>query len=138
MAIKQSIEDKLQESFKRWQTLYKTGGSDPFWSDGFNLFLVRNHIISYKRQIEEACLDGNYPDVYYQETPPEVDKDYMAQAESIKEKAENSLIICKNDSNYNLLLFVISKLTKEIKKQTSIDNVIGYVSSLEHAISQNN
>lgn len=137
MKKKRPIEDKLQDSINHWQYLYHFGCSDPFWSDGCNLNLVRNHISYYKKQIEEAHPNGNYPEAYYKKTPPKVDNDYMAQPETIKVNAESSLSICKNDPNYNFLLFVASKLNKTIKEQTCIDNVIGYVRGLEIAISEN-
>lgn len=133
----QSLEEKLQDSFNRWKHLYENGGSDPFWSDGCNLGLVRNHILYYKGKIEEEHPDGIYPDIYYKDTPPEVDKNYMAKADFIKEKAEKHLIKFKNDSNYNFLLFQVDKISEKLKKEISIDNIIGYVKHLERAISDN-
>lgn len=87
----------LERSFNEWDHLYNYGGQDPFWPDGVNLNLVRNHILSYKRQIEEYIKDGNdgqaslfsntYPEIYFKETPPEVDSDYMAIPNRILDKA---------------------------------------------------
>ena len=87
----------LERSFKEWEHLYNYGGQDPFWADGMNLNLVRNHILSYKRQIEEYIKDENdgqaslfsntYPDIYFKETPPEVDNDYMAIPNRILDRA---------------------------------------------------
>jgi hypothetical protein len=134
---KRSIEDKLQESINHWQYLYQFGGHDPFWSDGCNLNLVRNHISRYKEQIEELYPNGDYPEAYYQDTPPEVSNDYMARTEEIKENAENILAVCKKDPNYNELLFTVLKLNAKIQEQTSINNVIWYVKGLEKAILQN-
>ncbi|MGF7145322.1 hypothetical protein HNQ56_003763 [Anaerotaenia torta] len=59
---KPSLEEQLQERYDHWNYLYSHGGSDPFWSDGCNMLLVRNHIISIKRQMEEA---GQLTDTYY-------------------------------------------------------------------------
>lgn len=33
----------------------ENGSNDRLWCDGANLYLVRNHIISYRKQIEEHC-----------------------------------------------------------------------------------
>ena len=53
---KQSPEELLNEavanhesSFERWQSYHDFGGQDPFWADGCNMNLIRNHIIYYKR-----------------------------------------------------------------------------------------
>ena len=43
---------ELQQSFERWEHLRVDGGSDPLWSDGSNMNLVRNHILIAKRRIE--------------------------------------------------------------------------------------
>ena len=65
---------ELENSFARWEELFKNGGSDPFWTDGMNLNLVRNHIIYYKEQLakQENTLLG-LPEIYYRETPTEID-----------------------------------------------------------------
>ena len=65
---------ELENSFTKWDELFKNGGSDPFWADGANLNLVRNHIIYYKEQLakQENTLFG-LPEIYYRETPPEID-----------------------------------------------------------------
>lgn len=52
--LKQTVKDCL-ERYQHWQKLYEDGGSDPFYTDGANLALVRNHIIYYKKQMEEVC-----------------------------------------------------------------------------------
>lgn len=77
----------LEREFKAWNTYYNYGGSDPFHEDGVNLSLIRNHIIYYKKMIEEEINNKNnqlsfeeksFPDIYYKETPPEIDYKYMA------------------------------------------------------------
>jgi len=37
---------ELRQEYERWDQLFYHGGQDPFWTDGANLNLVRNHIIS--------------------------------------------------------------------------------------------
>ena len=46
---------ELQKSFERWEHINVNGGNDPTWSDGCNMNLVHNHILNYKRKIEESC-----------------------------------------------------------------------------------
>ena len=48
--------EELEKAYAQWQRLYENGGSDPFWPDGVNLNLVRNHIIYYKGQIRKPVL----------------------------------------------------------------------------------
>lgn len=36
-----------------WNYILENGCNDPFWPDGTNLNLTRNHIISYKREIAD-------------------------------------------------------------------------------------
>lgn len=79
------LQVSLQDRFDRWQDLHENGGSDPFYSDGFNLNLVRNHIISYKRQLEQLCSENGYslPTIYNTETPIEIDNNYCAKSSEI-------------------------------------------------------
>ena len=87
----------LERSFNEWDRLYNYGGSDPFWADGMNLSLVRNHILSDKRQIKEfieneqdsqtSMFKNSFPEIYFRETPPEIDMEYMAIPNRILDKA---------------------------------------------------
>lgn len=63
-----------------WKHLQEFGGNDPFWADGCNMNLTRNHILSYKREIREICEENNLalPEEYYLPTPPEVPNQYMS------------------------------------------------------------
>ena len=69
--IKQLRENIVQD-LKHWQYLREFGCQDPFWADGVNMNLTRNHIIYYKMRLRELCKDGNLPEEYYLPTPPEV------------------------------------------------------------------
>ena len=64
----------------RWNYILENGCNDPFWPDGANMNLIRNHIISYKLEIAECCeaTGSELPSEYYLPTPPEVDNDYLA------------------------------------------------------------
>ena len=107
-----SVEETLErlteeclDSFARWDDLYRNGGQDPFWADGTNLNLVRNHIIYYKREIQELCeTEGIFkPDVFYRELPPEVDDNYMAKSEQIRQEAVSILSRQTESNEYNRL-----------------------------------
>ncbi len=127
-------EVELQKAFDRWDELYSSGGNDPFWPDGVNLNLVRNHILYYKKEIEQTYEPQNYPPIYYRETPQEVPQDYMARSEEIRVNAKRSVELYKADPNYRFLLSRIDRLHPKDVKETCIQNVINYVKDLEQAI----
>lgn len=128
----------IQDSFARWKHIYCNGAGDPFWEDGVNLGLVRNHIIYYKRQCEEELLPEQYPPEYHLELPPVVDKMYMARANEIKEHAVHSLEVYVGDVNYQYLKENLHRLTENQKGEIHILNVLGYVTGLKGFIREGN
>lgn len=72
------IRKEIVRDLKHWQYLREYGCQDPFWADGVNMNLTRNHIIYYKMRLRELCPDGNLPEEYFLPTPPEVDDNYLA------------------------------------------------------------
>ncbi|WP_444644339.1 hypothetical protein ACRQU7_05450 [Caproiciproducens sp. R1] len=44
-----------------WDHLYQIGGQDLFWPDGSGMNLTRNHIISYKIDIQKLCEEYALP-----------------------------------------------------------------------------
>jgi len=90
---KQTPEQKISElaadierEIAHWKWLNNEGGSDPFWQDGCNMNLTRNHVIHDKRQIFELCTANGLPlpDAYYLPTPPEVNDSYMANLKQVQ------------------------------------------------------
>jgi hypothetical protein len=77
-----------------------------------------------------------YPKVYYRETPPEMERDYMARPDEIRENAKKSLEIYKADPEYQFICGRVERLTPKQKKETYIHAVIGYVTGLEDAINK--
>ena len=56
MTISEQIanyEQEIEKALAHWQHMAKYGCSDPFWPDGVNMNLVRNHIIWYLVHIAE-------------------------------------------------------------------------------------
>ena len=86
---KENLAEELARSFERWEYLMEHGGSDPFYADGTNMNLVRNHIIYYKRRMAEQYGTDyeKYPEAFYRELPPEADDSYMARTGEIKDGA---------------------------------------------------
>ena len=70
---------------RHWESINENGCNDPFWTDGCNMNLIRNHIIYHRRKIEEICMEHGFPlpEEYFLKIPPQVDDNYMA---SLKHK----------------------------------------------------
>ncbi len=72
--------DRLAERYARWERERRDGCLDPFWSDGDNLNLVRNHIRYEKQQIRLTCdkFALTIPAIYYRPLPPEMPRDFFS------------------------------------------------------------
>ena len=57
----QALIKKIRASYKYWYEIVEHGCSDPFWEDGCNLNLIRNHIIGLRDQISEQAEDEMKP-----------------------------------------------------------------------------
>ena len=71
---------QIREEIAHWKYLNQNGCNDPFWPDGCNMNLTRNHIIYYQRELQNICAENKspLPEEYYFSLPPEVDMNYMA------------------------------------------------------------
>ena len=75
-----ALRKDIRQEIAHWEDINLNGCSDPFWSDGCNMNLTRDHIIYAKRQIAETCAEHDIPipEEMYLPTPPEVSEYYMA------------------------------------------------------------
>lgn len=75
-----SLTVELEKEHLHWEALLQYGCQDPFWSDGVNMYLTRNHIIYKRKMIEGICeaIHEQLPEAWYIPVPPEVDINYMA------------------------------------------------------------
>ncbi len=106
MARKKETEDygkALEREFAQWEHYYEHGGTDPFYPDGVNMALIRNHIAYYKRKIVETMPPESYPEVFYRPDPPEVDGNYFARAGEIRSAAVEALERYRQDANLQFL-----------------------------------
>jgi len=64
----------IKDSVHRWNEIREKGSNDPFWPDGVNMNLVRNHIIYYQEQIRELCSENGMiePEEVDWDLPPKV------------------------------------------------------------------
>ena len=127
---------ELERSYERWEYLREHGGSDPFYADGTNMNLVRNHIMYYKgKMVEEYGADHDkYPLIFYKELPPVVKEDYIARAGEIRNQAVAALDCYLADQNFQYLLMNQGELDKKEAEKICLYNVLGYVSGLARAI----
>lgn len=124
----------LTESYRRWDYINSRGCSDPFWSDGVNMNLVRNHIIYYKNKLESEHTLYGFPDCYYRETPPETDNNYMACPDEIRENALKSMRLIDSDENLKYVREQSKNLSEKELKSLCIPAIIRYSESLRKAI----
>lgn len=58
---------ELERDYARWEQVYMAGSKDPFWPDGVNANLCRNHILCGKKRIRALDLYEGYPHLYRKE-----------------------------------------------------------------------
>lgn len=126
----------LENSFARWDFIHEHGCSDPFWADGVNMNLVRNHIMYYKQKLSEEATLFLLPEAYYLEVPPEVDNNFMARPEEIRQNAVRSMQIIDEDENLKFVREQSVHLTEKQLKQLCIPAILSYAENLRRAISE--
>ena len=123
------LDALLKKEYAHWEHAYQNGLYDPFWPDGVNLNLTRNHIIYYKRQMEELAgeehnrlFGDDLPGIYHKELPPKLNNHYMANPDKIRERAREQIGLYEQDENFQYLLKIKDTLypknqeTKETKE----------------------
>lgn len=126
----EELQENLQKDFQRWEYLNTHGGSDPLYEDGFNMNIVRNHVIYDKRKCQEELEEKDYPKEYFRETPPQVDNYYMARMDEIRENAKTLSWSIRQMKIIFLLCRILESWTKG-KKYSAIsvrswDILLGY------------
>lgn len=133
-----ALLEEHKQNYRRWEHLRDQGGQDPFNADGSNMALVRGHIIGDKRAIRDFCAENALdmpPDVDW-ELPPEVNRDYMARADEIRQHAREALVRYEADPDYRHLLELESLVDTKTAERVCLTNVLGYVRGLRMFIEQ--
>ena len=83
----QEIEENcanVRERVSHWIDLRDNGCNDPFWEDGMNMNLVRNHVLYHQGIVRGICdnLAIPYPAELFIPVPPKVPNTYMADLKS--------------------------------------------------------
>lgn len=76
----------MTDSCNRWDALAKHGCNDPFWADGCNMNLTRNHILYYAEKMIDLCLEYglDLPECLDMEMPPRVPDEYVVDISNQK------------------------------------------------------
>ena len=91
---------ELERDYARWEQVYMAGSKDPFWPDGVNANLCRDHILCGKRRIRELYADAEMPEIYYWPLPQKLPAEYMARKEEIRSAALRSYTRYISDENF--------------------------------------
>lgn len=67
------------------------GGSDPFYTDGYNMNSIRRRIEWQRKAILDSYANGNIPDICKRDIPPEMPEDFMTRANEIRAGARFAL-----------------------------------------------
>ena len=108
-SVEQQINEycsQIKKEIEHWKHINEHGCNDPFWPDGCNMNLVRNHIIYDRRKIEELCREHGMtlPEEYYLPVPKEVDNQYMAhlkQKERVQRLQETGKKLARKKNQYD-------------------------------------
>ena len=74
---------ELERDYARWEQVYGGIKKDPFWPDGVNANLCRDHILCGKKTNTELYPDAEMPEIYYWSLPQKLPVEYMARKEEI-------------------------------------------------------
>lgn len=90
--------ETLQSTPKRWIHHRDQGCSDPFWSDGCNMNLLRGHMIYAKTTIKNLCCEYGLlePAELSIPIPPYVDENFFADPDSDRAKRYWTFGCCCN------------------------------------------
>lgn len=107
---RQGLVKKIRDEYKLWNEIAKHGCSDPFWEDGADMNLVRNHIIYLKSQIIGQAEEDmeQIPQEVYWALPPKVPDTFMVKSGKYYKRCKNwdkerfSKIILSADTDMTL------------------------------------
>ena len=123
---------EIRDNLERYEYLRAHGGSDPFWSDGVNMNLCRNHVIYLKKRVETELSPEYYPEEYTAAIPEEMPDYYMARPDQIREEARKTVEILKGNSDFQYL----QKMNSEdlVKEAIQCMNQVHWILGAEDAI----
>jgi len=126
----------LEKAFARWDDIRENGCDDPFWPDGVNMNLCRNHVIYHRMQLEETPTLFGFPEIYNRPVPPEVDPKYVARADEIRAAARASLEAYRADPDYQFILTRHDEIPPKARDKMLVGYAMNTVIGLENAIAK--
>lgn len=77
----ESLSDSIRASFEHWEEIRKKGCGDPFYPDGVNMNLIRNHIICDQGLLRDLCKANGFkcPFIARKHPPREVMDSFMSK-----------------------------------------------------------
>lgn len=132
---KEDLAFKLMGKFLEWENAKIEGSSSPVWTDGQELNHIRDSIIYLKREMESL---DYLPEIYYRETPPVMPQRYMAHPEEIRQKAKETLNICKENEDYQFIFSHGTPLDEQQKSWICLDGILNSVLRMERMIRVDN
>lgn len=97
---------EIRNEYQAWNEIAEHGCSDPFWPDGANMNIIRNHILCYKKQLISKAEKENapIPQEAYWPVPPLVPEEYMVKSGKsfLRYKKWNRKIVLKADTDWAL------------------------------------
>jgi hypothetical protein len=127
---------ELETTYNRYFDLFINGGSDPTWADGVNMNLCKNHFFYHMDQIKQIYQERKWSclDWIYETLLPQVDYEYMARKEEIKQHAVDALRLFEANENLASLLEKEPLLNKKDNDYLAVSCVCGYYTILVRAI----
>lgn len=134
------VKRYLIDTVQMWKDIYAEGGHDPHYTDGYLLNNCRKKILGYKQYLSAAYTEGEglLPEEFFEETPPEVPEEYMARKKEIWVHALESYQSYLQNEDYQYLISILDSLDEDIRKNSFIDSVIGYVTNLHDSFTERN
>ena len=62
--LSKELGAEILDNRRRYEELKIHGGADPFWPDGVNMNLCRNHVLYLRKRIEIELEPADYPEEY--------------------------------------------------------------------------
>ncbi|VYU01410.1 Uncharacterised protein [uncultured Clostridium sp.] len=125
---------ELEKDYARWEQVYMAGSKDPFWPDGVNANLCRNHILCGKRRIRELYPDAEMPEIYYRPLPQELPAEYMARKEELRSAALRSYTRYISDENFCFIRNHVERIPETDALRGILDALLARADVLKNAV----
>ena len=125
---------ELERDYARWEQVYMAGSKDPFWPDGVNANLCRNHILCGKRRIRELYPDAEMPEIYYRPLPQKLPAEYMARKEELRSAALRSYTRYISDENFCFIRNHVERIPETDALRGILDALLARADVLKDAV----